>query len=263
MSAALAGRRVLVLRAPAQAAALSDRVRALGGEPVEAPVLRIEPGDLPALDAAVVEAASGSVALLCLTSPNGVDALADAVVRTGTDPAALRRVERIACVGRGTAGRLDARLGLDADLLPDTATTEALGQAVPPGRGRALLVRADRANPVLDELLTARGYTCVPVTAYHTRFAEQLPAPVLADLEAGSIDLVAFGSSSSVEAFTTLVAGRPWQAAVVSIGPVTSATCRQQGLAVAGEADPHDLDGLVDALVRAARDLDRGAGPWA
>lgn len=263
MSAPLSGRRVLVLRAPAQAAALSDRVGELGGEPVEAPVLRIEPGDLPALDAAVHEAASGSAALLCLTSPNGVDALADAAARTGTDPAALRRVPMIACVGRGTAGRLAQRLGLDADLVPATATTRALGEAVPPGRGRALLVRADRANRVLDELLAARGYTCVPVTAYHTRFAEQLPPPVLAELAAGRIDLVALGSSSSVEAFTTLLDGRPWQAAVVSIGPVTSATCRQHGLEVAREADPHDLDGLVDALVRAAQDLDRGDPAWA
>ncbi len=262
MSAVLSGRRVLVLRAPAQATALSDRVRELGGEPVEAPVLRIEPGDLPALDEAVGQAASGSAALLGLTSPNGVDALADAVARTGTDPAALRRVPMIACVGRGTAGRLTERLGLDADLVPATATTQALGEAIPAGHGRALLVRADRANPVLDELLAARGYTCVPVTAYRTRFVERLPDPVLADLEAGRIDVVAFGSSSSVEAFTSLLAGRPWRAAVVSIGPVTSATCRELGLAVTREADPHDLDGLVDAIVRAAGDLDRGDLPW-
>jgi uroporphyrinogen-III synthase len=35
------------------------------------------------------------------------------------------------------------------------------------------------------------------------------------------------------------------------MGPVTSAACAELGLEVAAEADPHDLDGLVDA-VRAA-----------
>ena len=36
-------------------------------------------------------------------------------------------------------------------------------------------------------------------------------------------------------------------AGVVSIGPVTSATAREQGLEVHVEADSHDIDGLVDA----------------
>jgi uroporphyrinogen III methyltransferase / synthase len=40
---------------------------------------------------------------------------------------------------------------------------------------------------------------------------------------------------------------------VVSIGPVTTATCRELGVEVTVEADPHDLDGLVDGLVAAAR----------
>jgi uroporphyrinogen-III synthase len=39
---------------------------------------------------------------------------------------------------------------------------------------------------------------------------------------------------------------------VVSIGPVTSQTCRDLGLRVDAEADPHDLDGLVAAVRSAA-----------
>jgi uroporphyrinogen III methyltransferase/synthase len=36
---------------------------------------------------------------------------------------------------------------------------------------------------------------------------------------------------------------------VVSIGPVTSATARELGLTVHVEAERHDIDGLVDALL--------------
>jgi uroporphyrinogen III methyltransferase/synthase len=36
---------------------------------------------------------------------------------------------------------------------------------------------------------------------------------------------------------------------VVSIGPVTSATARERGLEVHVEAERHDIDGLVEALV--------------
>jgi uroporphyrinogen-III synthase len=75
---------------------------------------------------------------------------------------------------------------------------------------------------------------------------------VLDDLEAGRIDLLAFGSSSTVRNFVALTEPEQRRGAVVSIGPVTSATCRELGLEVAEEADPHDLDGLVAALVRAA-----------
>lgn len=251
--AQLRGVRVLVPRAPSQAAELADRIRALGGEPVLAPVIAIEPGDSAALAAGVGELAAGTVALVCLTSPNGVDAVADALAAAGHDGTSLRRAGMLAAVGPGTAARLRTRLGVHADLVPETATTESLGRAVPPGSGRALLPRADLANPVLGELLAAKGYDPVEITAYRTGRPRQLPPDVLERLEAGEVDLLAFASPSTARNFVALVGDRPWQGRVVSIGPVTTAACHQLGLAVAAEADPHDLDGLVAALVVAAR----------
>jgi uroporphyrinogen-III synthase len=41
----------------------------------------------------------------------------------------------------------------------------------------------------------------------------------------------------------------PASARVVSIGPVTSATARELGLAVDVEAERHDPSGLVEALL--------------
>ena len=61
-----------------------------------------------------------------------------------------------------------------------------------------------------------------------------------------------FTSSSTVRYFVEALGGNdrfPTQARVVSIGPVTSATARELGLAVDAEAEQHDIDGLVDALV--------------
>jgi uroporphyrinogen-III synthase len=37
--------------------------------------------------------------------------------------------------------------------------------------------------------------------------------------------------------------------AIVSIGPITSTTAQQRGIAVTTEADPHTIDGLVTALL--------------
>ena len=41
----------------------------------------------------------------------------------------------------------------------------------------------------------------------------------------------------------------PAKARIVSIGPITSATVREAGLEVAVEAERHDVDGLLSALL--------------
>ena len=251
-AAPLAGRRVLVARSSQQVAALSDRIRILGGIPVEAPVITIEPGDDGALRAAIRDLADGAFELVCLTSPNGVDAVADAFEQEHVNPQALRRPVQVACVGRGTAARLWHRLRVHPDILPERSTTRALGEAIPADTGAVLLPRADIASPVLVQLLSSKGYDCVEVTAYRTASPTALPPEVLDALTDGRIDLIAFGSPSTVRNFVALVGDRPWRGAVVSIGPVTSHACRALGIEVAAEADPHDLEGMTAALVRAA-----------
>lgn len=247
----LAGVKVLVPRAPEQAAELSDRIRALDGEVVEAPVLLIEPGDTDALATAVRELADGGFAAVCLTSPNGVRALAQAVEDLGVDAEVVRRAELIACVGPGTAQALDDEFHLEPDLVPRVSTTESLGLAFPRGQGRVLLPRADLASLVLPELLRAKGYDPVDVVAYRTSRPDRLPDEVLDGLESGTITHVVVASPSTAHNLVTLLDGRSLRSKVVSIGPVTTAACNKLHLDVAVEADPHDLDGLVEALTRA------------
>lgn len=245
---ALRGLRVLVPRTRAQASALSMHVRSLGGQPVEAPTIAVAPGDRDHLAAAVGDLADGAFTAVCLTSPNGVDALADAVDAAGLDARVLARVPTVACVGPGTAARLHARLHVRADLVPAVATTTGLSQAFPAGSGRVLLPRADIATTMLADGLRARGYEPVEVAAYRTVRPAGLPDGVLDALVTGQIDLLAFASSSTVRNFVAMVGDAPWQGRVVSIGPVTSATADELGVPVAREADPHTLDGLVAAL---------------
>ncbi|MEX0705596.1 MAG: uroporphyrinogen-III synthase [Nitriliruptoraceae bacterium] len=246
----LAGTRVLVGRAAGQADELLDRIRRLGGVPVHAPLLEFGPGDQAALTHAVEDLEAEAFVAVCLTSPNGVHALVDSI-GSRERAARLLGTVRIACVGPGTARALEERTGLTPWLVPERATTESLARAFPEGSGRVLLPRADLANPVLSEVLVQRGHDPVDVIAYRTSCPDRLPDGVLDALAAGEIDLLAFASSSTVRNFVRLVGDQPWRGRVVSIGPVTTATCRRLGIDVAEEADPHDLDGLVAALVRA------------
>lgn len=251
----LRGMRILVPRTREQASGLSMHIRSLGGEPVEAPTIQVEPGDTDRLVRAVEQLAAGEFAAVCLTSPNGVAAFADALDAAGLDARAMAMVSTVACVGPGTAHALWDRLGVGADLVPGTATTAALAEAFPAGHGRVLLPRADIASTELPHVLVTKGYDPVEVVAYRTVRPARLAPEVMVDLAAGRIDLLAFASSSTVSNFVELVGDEPWRGQVVSIGPVTTQTAVDLGLTVAAEADPHTIEGLVATLAEVARRL--------
>ena len=66
-------------------------------------------------------------------------------------------------------------------------------------------------------------------------------------------DYVTFTSSSTVRNLAEALGDRmPKDARIVSIGPVTSETARELGLEVAVEAERHDVEGLVAALLQDA-----------
>jgi len=251
----LFGSTVAVTRARAQASALSARLRGLGAEVVEAPAIRIVPR--PPEDGEL-EAAVGGIedyALVCLTSPNGAELLLDALARAGRDARALAGAT-VAAIGPGTARALAAR-GIRADVVPERSIAEALveslaGVAVE-GR-RVLVARAAEARDVLPEALRDRG-AHVEVVALYDTVPEPLSPQALEGL--GRADYVTFTASSTVDALLVALDAAgvsfPAGARVVSIGPVTSATARERGLDVAVEADRHDIDGLVSALLADAQ----------
>jgi uroporphyrinogen III methyltransferase/synthase len=214
---------------------------------VELPAIRIEPRiDTPEV-AAMLDALH-SYALVCLTSPNGADLLLDAMAERGLDARALHNAT-IAAIGPGTARALRAR-GVIADIVPPRSVAEALVDAlvVVEVRERPVLVaRAAEARDVLPEALRERGAQVDVVALYETVREEAADAAI--EL-AASADYATFTSSSTVRMFSEAVGDRfPGRARIVSIGPVTSGTIRELGREVDVEAERHDPDGLVDALL--------------
>ncbi len=244
----LHGRTVVVTRARAQASTLAARLRELGGEAIELPAIRIE----PRIDSAEVSRAVDEIysyALVCLTSPNGVRLLFDALAAAGRDARALANAT-VAAIGPGTAAALRDR-GVIADVVPDRSVAEALVDELREVEveGRPVLVaRAAEARDVLPDALRERGAE-VDVVALYDTVAEQ---PDEAAVEAAQrADYVTFTSASTVRNLVAALGDRiPTRARIVSIGPVTSAAAREAGLEVDVEAERHDIDGLVEALVR-------------
>ena len=117
----LAGIRVAVTRARAQASELAARLRALGGAVVEVPAIRVVPLAGPAPRLAGYD-------LICLTSPNGARVLFDRLRDAGLDARALAGA-RVAAIGPGTAAALE-RHGITADIVPDRFVAEGLIEAL-------------------------------------------------------------------------------------------------------------------------------------
>jgi uroporphyrinogen III methyltransferase/synthase len=243
----LSGRTVAVTRARAQASGLARRLRELGAEVVQAPVIRIQ----PLADRASTPLDLSPYDLICLTSPNGVACLFERLAQSEGHPTDARALAgaRVAAIGPGTARAL-AKHGIAADIVPERYVAEALVEALAelPVR-HALIARAREARDVLPDALRARGAEVDVLELYET-VAEPLSSPALA--AARTADYITFTSSSTVRFFLEATGGptEVWPTTcVVSIGPVTSATLREYGLEPHVEAERHDVEGLVAALV--------------
>ncbi len=259
----LHGRRVVVTRARAQASGLTATLRGLGAEVVELPAIRIE----PCIESEEVRGAVeriGEYALICVTSPNGAHLLFEALANAGLDARALGRPKKqhvakgvgatIAAIGPGTARALTEH-GVQADIVPERfvaeALAEALGSVDVAGR-RVLVARAAEARDVLPNALRERGAE-VDIVALYETIREQPSAEAIE--AAQNADYVTFTSSSTVRNLTEALGERfPHSARVVSIGPVTSEAARTAGLDVHTEANRHDIEGLVAALLQDAAD---------
>ncbi len=238
----LAGLTVAVTRARAQASELAARLRSLGARVIEAPAIRIEPTEGPAPEL-------GRYDLICFTSPNGVRLLFARLAAAGLDARALASA-RVAAIGPGTARALGEH-GIVADVVPERFVAEALVESLAylPVE-RALIARAAEARDVLPDALRDRGAEVEVLSLYET-VAEPLSESQLSAV-AGA-DYVTFTSSSTVRFFFDAAGDRLGpQTRLLSIGPVTSQALRERGLKPHVEAERHDIDGLIDALLHDA-----------
>jgi uroporphyrinogen III methyltransferase/synthase len=209
--------------------------RALGEGPKQKQVGRGRPG------AAAATGAQGGA-----SGPTAPPKRADA----GGSPAGPEQAgTTIAAIGPGTARAL-AEHGIEADVVPERFVAEALVEALAPVEieGRPVLVaRAAEARDVLPDALRERGAEVDVVALYET--VRETPSPEAVEA-AQSADYVTFTSSSTVRNLTEALGDRfPAAVRIVSIGPITSEAAREAGLEVHVEAERHDADGLVEALL--------------
>jgi uroporphyrinogen-III synthase len=244
----LAGVRIVVTRAAAQASELADPLHAAGAHVAVCPLIRMQ----PTADAAQLNrvlATLNEFAWVVFTSSNGVEQLFAQLREAKLDATALAAA-RIACVGPITAAAAAGR-GLASDVVPDEFSGEGLAHALNfagtiQGK-RILLARAAGGGEALPAQLRARGADVEDLQLYKSVLDEQGAARLAALLNEERVDLITFTAGSAVTYFVQSV-GSSRTAAVAVIGPSTAEVARRHGLRVDIEATPHTTAGLVNAI---------------
>ena len=263
MTLPLQGRTVLVTRAQDQQGEGRQRLQALGATVVDLPALVIGPPDeWGPLDDALDEL--DEFHWLLFSSANGVNAVEERLQRFGRSLSRRPSSLKVAAVGRKTAARLED-LGAEADFTPPAFVADSLIEHFPvSGWGLRLLIPRVQSGgrTLLAEAFGDAGARVVEVAAYESRCPTGIPAAAADALESGTVAAVTFSSGKTVNHTVQLLQeryGPTWrahlaQAKVVSIGPQTSQRCRELLGRVDREADPHDIEGLVQACVQTLAD---------
>ncbi|MSU41317.1 MAG: uroporphyrinogen-III C-methyltransferase [Pedosphaera sp.] len=253
----LFGQRVVVTRTRQQASQLSARLRELGAAILEIPTIRItEPNDFNPVKDAIVGITSYS--WLVFTSPNGVDHFAHWFFKAYDDIRSIGAC-RIAAVGPATAARLRA-LHLQVDLQPEEFTAAALAKAFKKHGGvenlNVCLFRAQVASAELPQSLHELGAIVDEIAVYKTVPETEDRNGAVARLQEDGADWITFASASSVESFHNrfdlpkATKEHGWR--LLSIGPETTAALTKLKLKPTVEAKPHNIDGMVAALLKSA-----------
>jgi uroporphyrinogen III methyltransferase/synthase len=244
----LFGQRIVITRAREQAGALSALLHGLGADTIELPTIEIQPADdYSALDKAIANLRG--YGWLIFTSANGVRFFLE---RLDAGPLDVRAIEgRICAIGPATRDALE-RFHLKVDCTAKEYVAEGLLDALAAydlTGARILIARAAVARDVLPAELSRRGALVDVVDAYRTS-----PPPNLAERAAAVLSRqphwIAFTSSSTARNLIDAVGAEALRGVrCASIGPVTSATLRENGIPVAVEASVYSIPGLVEALL--------------
>jgi uroporphyrinogen III methyltransferase/synthase len=234
---ALAGKTIVITRAPSQSAELRKRLEDLGARVIECPTIQIvPPKSWKPVDDAIRRL--HTYQWLLFTSANAVDQFMD---RMGERRPAIP----IAVVGSATETKL-GEWGLKAALVPKEFRAEGLLDAFPKNLvgSRILFPRAEVARELLPDELRRRGATVDIVTVYRT--VKAFAGNIGEILENERVDCIVFTSPSTIPDNLHQL---PTGTVLAVIGPVTREAAQLLGL----KPDIVPAESTVPALVQSIR----------
>jgi len=252
----LENKRILLACSPQKMASLSARLREMGAEILEWPVLAVQEIE----DNAELERALGRLDgydWIFFTSAYAVEIFARRLAASGLGPG-LQPKAQICAVGPATAREAE-RWGLRVSLVPDRFSAEGLIEAIDLRSGgrhglsgaRVLYPRAEQARELLAEALSAAGALVDAIPVYRT-FRGSIDPVAVEDIKRKVPNLLVFTSSAAVRNFAEILgdaaAGMLRRCAVSVLGPVTAGTVQAYGKSPEIVPAQNTVDSLCDAI---------------
>jgi len=247
----LAGKRIVVTRAAAQAIDLLKALQYAGAIPILLPVIQIlPPEDFTPLDDALGRLNEFDWVLF--TSQNAVRIVHERLELSPPQTKSNIQTLLAGAVGEATATEATAagfRVAHIASRPLGAALVEELGSCL---QGKKILLpRSDRANPDMIVALEKFGAKVTEVIAYRTLAADAQDRDVVS--KAMNADAVLFFSPSAVEGFDSVcgegrLAEFSEKGIVLASGPVTLAALHSKGIIAAAAAKEPSVARIVEAL---------------
>lgn len=259
----LAGKCIVITRAPGQSAEFAEQLQSLGAEVLFLPTIQFaETEDTRTLDRAVAE--MDKFDWVIFTSRNAVKFVAKRFRYLQISPERITKLmltPQVAVIGNATSDEAMA-VGFLPNYEAEDSRGEALAQELSDQlrEKRVLLPRSDRANSALPRRLRELGAHVTEVIAYKTISPESFDANVLKALRDRNVDVITLFSPSAyhflveevgLDVFprTSIFPRVSSKMLIATIGPTTSAEVRYDGLEVAIEAPRASAASLCDAIV--------------
>jgi len=252
----LAGKRIVVTRAPEQAGELIRELERLGAEVLILPTVSFAPpSDWQPVDSAL--RAICEFDWILLTSQNAVRFLAQRVRELKLDQKILETEKpSIAAVGLATA-QAAAEAGFRVDYTAQERSGEGLARELQASlrNRRVLLPRSDRADDRLPNLLRETGAQVTEVVAYRTAVPKTLDTEIVDRVQRADVDAIVFASPSAYHNLTEAMGAKRLtelssRVDFAAIGPTTARALREAAARMAIEANESSAAGLADAIAK-------------
>jgi uroporphyrinogen-III synthase len=236
----LKGRRVLVTRAPHQAAGLVNLLKTHEAIAIERPTITVEIRHDAKTLAELSELGPATCDLIVVTSSNAATALVQHAQKAGP--------VRVFAIGDATGDVLEAGGFVELDVSP-VATAEGVLEHVQQfykerlPKLRVVLPQASAARPTLREGLLKAGVRLSVIDAYDVNPVKQAIAP-LPEIQ---LDWVTFTAPSSVQGFVNAYGVRN-DARIACMGPTTRDAADKAGFTIAVAPGQPSLEALVQAM---------------
>jgi uroporphyrinogen III methyltransferase / synthase len=254
-SQSLAGKRIVVTRAPEQASAFVRALEEAGAEVITLPCVDFSPPeDWNAVDSALARLSEFN--WIVFTGQNAVRFYSQrARERNLALPRSRVLGPKIAALGSATA-EAARREDMTPDFVAAAARSgsEFVAEFALLARGATILLPvSDQAGVRIAEALRATGADVTSVVAYRTCMPKSLNSDALARIRENGVDLIFFASPSAFRNFAgTLTADAlSWfvdNSAFGAIGPTTAQAIREVGVPVGFESPQPDTNSIMKTM---------------